>query len=114
VRQTVVSVNHEINNPLSVMMLCADLLSRTGLEDETMRHHVEEIRAHAERIASFIKRLNQIQTLVLKDYLPGLVQMLDVERSTSAGAGPNAESEGQGVFATLNIKEDAPCRFMSP
>lgn len=82
VRQTIVSLNREINNPLSVVILGADLLLQLqhGL-DPTTRQQIETIKANAERIAHFLKRLSRIRTVAVKDYVPGVIEMLDVENS---------------------------------
>lgn len=82
VQQTVVSLNHEINNPLASMILAVELLSRSVEdEDDKMKSQLGVVKKEAERIAEFVKSLGQIQTIAVKDYIPGVVQMLDIQES---------------------------------
>jgi signal transduction histidine kinase len=117
VRQTVVSLNHEINNPLSGLILSAELLTRScGGQDERVQRQIETIKSQADRIAQFVKRLDLIQKVIVKDYIAGSVQMLDIERSilgepagrpekTSRPARVDRPSVHAGGAASLSMEE---------
>ncbi len=67
---TVVSLNHEINNPLMVISGNLDLLKRQT-EDESQRKKIEIIDRQLERITTTMKKLHKIEKPLLEEYLEG-------------------------------------------
>ena len=87
VGQLAVTMNHEINNPLSIILGTCQMLSSKleggdtgGLHDGLAR--VEE---SARIIAWKVNRLRDVVEPVVKDYIQG-VQMIDIERSIEHAA----------------------------
>lgn len=82
IKHLVVSLNHEINNPLSSLMLNAELLKRSPEPlDPNIDQRLSVILREGQRIAQFVRNLNKIESIVLKNYVNDSIKMLDVERS---------------------------------
>ena len=73
-----VTVRHEVNNPLTVVLGNVDWLLQelTDLTDEPLRA-LEAIRANALRIRDIVKKLEEIQTDRVTEYVTG-VEMIDI------------------------------------
>ena len=89
VRELAVSINHEINNPLSVIVgniQC--LLLKTKNLDESIQNRLKLIEREAMRIAEINQRLLKIEDIVSETYMSGheKIKMIDLEKST-AGTG---------------------------
>lgn len=79
--QVAVSVNHEINNPLSTIVGNIQLLIRNFKDGpEELLSKLKSVEENAYRINETAKKLNKITSPVLKDYAGG-VKMLDIEGS---------------------------------
>jgi C4-dicarboxylate-specific signal transduction histidine kinase len=79
--QVAVSINHEINNPLSTIVGNVQLMIKRfkdGPEDLITR--LKSVEENAYRINETAKKLNRITSPVTKDYAGG-VKMLDIEGS---------------------------------
>jgi signal transduction histidine kinase len=88
VRELAVSINHEINNPLSVITGNVEYLLYINREfDEKVIERLRIIHSEASRIAEINRRLLQIQNLFSMSYYEDddMVTMLDLEKS-SVGA----------------------------
>jgi signal transduction histidine kinase len=86
-KQLAVSINHEINNPLSVITGNIEyLLYKNKDLDERTKNRLKIIESEAHRIADINRRLLDIQTLVSEPYLneePD-INMLNLEKSSKA------------------------------
>jgi GAF domain-containing protein len=81
--QAAVSINHEINNPLTTIIGTIDLLliSRTDL-DPVVRKKLSLMLGEANRIADITKKIRNIKRVVIGDYIDKAGdKMLDIESS---------------------------------
>jgi signal transduction histidine kinase len=86
VRQLAVSINHEINNPLSVIAGNAEYLLYVNKSlDEKTIERLKIIECESLRIAEINRRLLEIQTLVSEQYIgeDPEIHMINLEKSTS-------------------------------
>ncbi len=67
---TVVSLNHEINNPLMVITGNLDLLKRQ-ISDDGQQQRIGIINQQLARITDLMKKLHEIEEPLLEDYLEG-------------------------------------------
>ena len=85
VGEVAVTVNHEINNPLTVIIGNAELLLKDlGASDKKARKKVEHIVAESKRIAQITRALRKIDKPVSEDYLPGGAKMLSLKQERNA------------------------------
>ena len=85
VGEVAVTVNHEINNPLTVIIGNAELLLKDLADsDKKVRKKVEHIVAESKRIAQITRALRKIDKPVSVDYLPGGAKMLSLKWEKSA------------------------------
>ncbi len=78
--ETVIAVNHEINNPLVPIIGNSQLLLLNEDTDEHTRDQLEAILRNALRIQKITRKLGQIKQPVQKSYL-GETKMLDIHKS---------------------------------
>lgn len=78
--ETVIAVNHEINNPLVPIIGNSQLLLLDEKTDEHTRGQLEAILRNALRIQKITRKLGQIKQPVQKSYL-GETKMLDIQQS---------------------------------
>ena len=85
VGEVAVTVNHEISNPLTVIIGNAELLLKDLADsDKKVRKKVEHIVAESKRIAQITRALRKIDKPVSVDYLPGGPKMLSLKWEKSA------------------------------
>jgi CheY-like chemotaxis protein len=79
---TIVSANHEINNPMMVIQGSADLLRLRGLLDDNSeaREAVDRISDACQRVKDVLGQISSLATWEGKSYLDG-VEMLDLEKA---------------------------------
>jgi HAMP domain-containing protein len=77
------TLNHELNNAISIIELQLKQLERSAGTDQSMAKPLQQIHNTLERMALTIGALKRIRRIVLTDYLEG-VKMLDLERSVAA------------------------------
>jgi PAS domain S-box-containing protein len=79
VRETAVTVNHEINNPLATILGIAQvlLMSAKGLDEKT-RTRLQTVEQEVKRIAEVTKRLQTIEEIRTDDYIPQGPKMIDI------------------------------------
>lgn len=78
--EVAVTVNHEINNPLTVIIGNAEFLLRDLSEADTnILNKVEAIVSESKRIARITKALRCVEHPELEDYLPGGQKMLRLD-----------------------------------
>ena len=77
-RRVVASVSHEVNNPLAVILMCAETLEshHPGVPEVVARSRV--IQDNVLRIRDIIQRLERVKVLAPKPYVAG-EQLLDLE-----------------------------------
>ncbi|MFH1068808.1 MAG: GAF domain-containing protein [Candidatus Glassbacteria bacterium] len=81
VGEVAVTVNHEINNPLTVIIGNAELLLKDlGEADSRMVSKVQNIVTESKRIAEITRALRRLQRPVTEDYLPGGKKMIKLDR----------------------------------
>jgi len=85
VGEVAVTVNHEINNPLTVIIGNAELLLKDLADsDRKVKKKVEHIVAESKRIAQITRALRRIDKPVTEDYLPGGAKMISLKREKNA------------------------------
>ena len=79
VRETAVTVNHEVNNPLMSILGTAQILLLSGvdLSDDT-REKLQRIERDVKRIAEVTKRLQTLDELKREDYIADGPKMIDL------------------------------------
>lgn len=78
VAQVRVTLRHEINNPLSVVVGAADILRQVSHDPKAVAEWASEVGAAAGRIGDVLKRLEELARIETIDYLPGL-PMVDLK-----------------------------------
>jgi len=80
--QTAIAVNHEINNPLGVILGNAELLlSQLKDADEGVVRKLRIIEEQCIKIKEITQKLANLTDPVLTEYLKGREKMLDIHRS---------------------------------
>lgn len=74
------TLNHELNNAVSIIELQLSLLARNSNDNQSMAKPLEQIHQTLERMSRTVDALKRIRRIVLTDYLEG-VKMLDLQRS---------------------------------
>lgn len=79
VKETAITVNHEVNNPLTTILGAAQmlLLSQDGLSDK-VRERLQLIEQEVKRIAKVTQRLKDLDELKTDDYIMDGPKMLDL------------------------------------
>lgn len=80
-RQLAVTLNHGLNNAMSIIELQLGLLDRQSGGDPVFHKHLREIRSCLATMAGIVASLKNIRRVVLTDYGPGQ-KMVDLGRST--------------------------------
>ncbi|MBW7997465.1 MAG: GAF domain-containing protein [Candidatus Glassbacteria bacterium] len=79
VGEVVVTVNHEINNPLTVIIGNAELLLKDMEHaDPSLISRLEHIVSESKRIAGITRALQRIEKPSTEDYLPGGARMISL------------------------------------
>jgi GAF domain-containing protein len=80
VGEVAVTVNHEINNPLTVIIGNAELLLRDMADsDDWLISRLENIVDESKRIAKITRALQRLEKPVTEDYLPGGRKMISLD-----------------------------------
>ncbi len=88
------ALQHEINNPLTVVLGQASLLLRREDLDPEVRGALEAVLNHALRIRDIMRKLQSVEDR-LTPYIRG-VEMIDLEKADGGGrASPSAPSPGE-------------------
>lgn len=79
VRETAITVNHEINNPLTTILAIAQvlLMSGKGLDEKT-RERLTTVEREVKRIAEVTQRLQNLDELKSDDYIADGPKMIDL------------------------------------
>lgn len=81
-QQVALTLNHELNNAVSVIDLQLRLLRRQTQDKQAFETSLKQIHDNLERMTRVVQGLKNARRIVLTDYVDG-VKMLDLERSTS-------------------------------
>jgi C4-dicarboxylate-specific signal transduction histidine kinase len=81
--ETAIAVQHEVNNPLTALMIEAQSIAAIAGADAELRALGESIQAQSARIASIVKRLGQLQDPRSVEYLSGGSRMIDLSSDGS-------------------------------
>ncbi|MBI3931797.1 MAG: GAF domain-containing protein [Acidobacteria bacterium] len=77
VGQVHVTLRHEINNPLSVLVGAAEILEHRADDPEVVRHWARQLGEAAARISRVLRRLEELRRVETTDYAAG-VSMVDL------------------------------------
>lgn len=80
-RQTALTLNHELNNAMMGIELQLQVLRRRAGGGEDVQTGLNEIREALRRMANTVESLKHIRRIVLTDYIAG-IKMLDLTQST--------------------------------
>jgi signal transduction histidine kinase len=78
VSQVGVTLRHEINNPLSVVVGAADILREVSHDPRAVDEWADAVASAAARIRDVLKRLEELREVETVDYIPG-VPMVDLK-----------------------------------
>jgi phosphoserine phosphatase RsbU/P len=81
--ETAIAVQHEVNNPLTALMIEAQSIAQIATASAELRALGESINAQSARIASIVKRLGQLQDPRSVEYLRGGSRMIDLSSEGS-------------------------------
>lgn len=79
-QQAALTLNHELNNAMTVIELELTLLRRRRLDPEASEKCLLEIHQNLKRMAGVVESLKHVRRIVLRDY-DKVTKMLDLERS---------------------------------
>jgi signal transduction histidine kinase len=102
--QAAVTMNHELNNAISIIDLQLSVLGRQTTGNPALEKCLRQIHESLERVTSTVQSLKNVRRIVLTDYIPG-TKMLDLQRcvqqeddaAASAAAAASAHREAQSV-----------------
>lgn len=81
IKEMAISMNHEINNPLTTIYSCTRLLeSHIPACDESGKESLSKIKECCKQINEIVYKLSNLQDVVLTDYVAEH-KMIDIERS---------------------------------
>jgi anti-anti-sigma factor len=82
IREVAIGLNHEINNPLTVILATSELLERklTGGVESGVIQRLRSIQSQCERIKEIVAKVSAIVKPVSSEYYCGM-KMIDVHRS---------------------------------
>ncbi len=83
ISQIALTMNHELNNAMSIIELQLQLLARRTEGSPAQEQCLRQIRSGLERMSQTVASLKHIRRVILTDYLPG-TKMLDLTRSIQA------------------------------
>lgn len=83
-QQVARTLNHELNNAISIIDLQLSLMARRSEGDQALAKPLHQIQETLGRMSRTVDALKHIRRIVLTDYLEG-VQMLDLKRSVEDG-----------------------------
>lgn len=79
VRETAITVNHEVNNPLTTILATAQMLLLVEKDlSKPAQERLRQIEYNAKRIAEVAKRLRSVEEVRTKEYISQGPKMLDI------------------------------------
>lgn len=79
-QQVARTLNHELNNALSIINLQLELVARSSGGDEAQARRLEQIHEALRRMGETVAAVQHVRRIVLTDYVAG-VKMLDLRKS---------------------------------
>ncbi|WP_428265401.1 PAS domain S-box protein [Haliangium sp.] len=73
---------HELNQPLTSIQACAQMIERRSDPDAPYMRHLHNILEQAERMATIVRKIGQITKYETKQYMPG-TEIVDLDRSSA-------------------------------
>jgi len=102
VSKTAIAANHEINSPLTTILLKLDMLVKEGALNRTVTDSLSEIKNEANKIKTIVKKMLEISDVVETNYVKN-EKMLDLHHSPQNDAGaakaPDLESSSEEIVA---------------
>lgn len=98
IRQLAVTLNHSLNNAMSIIEMQLGLLDRQSGGNPAQSKHLREIRATLVRMAEVVSSLHNIRRVVVAEYRPGQM-MIDLERSVCEAEPSMPDSQRSAVSA---------------
>jgi len=80
ITKILITLNHEINSPLTAIMLASQFLLKHGQHDQAEQKLLESLCSDALRISQILKEMGQITTPNEEEYLPG-ISMIKANRA---------------------------------
>lgn len=82
IREVAIGLNHEINNPLTVILATSELLERrlSGRVETSILHRLRSIQSQCDRIKEIVAKVSAIVKPVSSEYYCGM-KMIDVHKS---------------------------------
>ncbi|MCK4417160.1 MAG: response regulator [Candidatus Latescibacteria bacterium] len=81
ISEIAVSINHEINNPLTIIYGMVQSLMTMNAVDKAVKKKISTIKEQTERIASVTNRLSNIRNDIVTNYVNGM-QMIDIQKAS--------------------------------
>ncbi len=97
-RQLAVTLNHSLNNAMSIIELQLEILDRRIGGSPAHGAQLRQVRATLERMAGTVASLKNIRRVVLADYAPG-EKMIDLEASVAPDGPPTPKRPAQAGAA---------------
>jgi len=96
VHNMIVTINHEMNQPLSVIKSYSDFLMKDIRADSSVRDDVEIIYQETEKLAQLVKKMSSLKRIKFSEYSPS-TQMVDLENEQGDTPSMNAEENTQDI-----------------
>jgi signal transduction histidine kinase len=93
-RQLAVTLNHSLNNAMSIIEMQLGLLDREVSGNPAQAEHLHQIRSSLLRMAETVASLRSIRRVVLTDYSEG-ERMVDLEASVALELPVASQQEGR-------------------
>lgn len=78
INQMVISLNHEINNPLTSIVLNLELLKKERDLSSNLRKYVDLIENNVNRIANVVQKIQNLADVKIKEYTDSHLKMIDL------------------------------------
>ncbi|ACY15097.1 putative PAS/PAC sensor protein [Haliangium ochraceum DSM 14365] len=96
---------HELNQPLTSIQACAEMLKRQSEEGAPYMRYVDSIVDQVERMASLVRRIGHITMFHTKQYMPGTL-ILDLDKSAPAEDDEGSLAEPGGEDSSDQAAEE--------
>jgi HD-like signal output (HDOD) protein len=114
VSKTAIAANHEINSPLTTILLKLDMLVKEAGPSKPVMTHLQEIKAEAIKIKNIVKKMLEISDVVETSYIKN-EKMLDLHHAPEGGKAapsqtdkPPAQAPPESAAGFEDYVEDAP------
>jgi hypothetical protein len=89
VSKTAIAANHEINSPLTTILLKLDMIIKEANISKPVANSLNEIKAEAIKIKNIVKKMLEISDVVETNYIKN-EKMLDLHHASGAAKAPPA------------------------